>query len=101
MYEWPLASGGRVLVINDALGGPHAEDESKLMGRLLMRFTGVSGENLGIARIYKTMMLKDTAPLKRLAGELANIQDLRLITVSHGECITRDCAAALRAVAAA
>jgi hypothetical protein len=70
------------------------------MGRLLMRHTGAPGNKLGIARLYKMAMLPDAAPLRRLVGTLAAIPDLRLITVSHGEPVTRDCAAALRAIAA-
>lgn len=99
IYEWPLPAGGRMLVVNDAFGGADAEDDSQLMGRLLMRLTGAPGNRFGIARIYRLTMLKKTAPLKALARQLATIPDLRLITVSHGEPVRSGAAEALRQVA--
>lgn len=98
-FSWTLPGGGTALVINDALGGPNTADESKLMGRLVMRHTGVPGNTFGIARLYRTVMSKDVSALKRFAGELAAIPDLRLITVSHGDPVTRNAAQALLAAA--
>jgi hypothetical protein len=99
IYEWPMPAGGRMLVVNDAFGGADAEDSSQLMGRLLMRLTSAPGNRFGIARIYRLTMLKDSVPLKALAGRLATIPDLRLITVSHGEPVRSGAADALRRVA--
>ena len=88
-----------MLMVNDAFGGGEASDNSDLMGRLLIRHTGAPGNRFGIARIYRLAMLRNPAPLKALAGRLATIPDLRLITVSHGEPVREGAAEALARVA--
>lgn len=99
IYEWPLPAGGRMLVVNDAFGGGDASDNSQLMGRLLMRHTGAPGNRFGIARLYRFAMLRNPVPLKTLAGRLATIPDLKLITVSHGEPVRHAAADELLRVA--
>jgi hypothetical protein len=44
------------------------------------------------------MMVQDLKTLSTFVHDLANIPDIRLITVSHGEPVRQNCAAALRAV---
>lgn len=97
VYEFPLRTGGRMLIANDALGSRNTGDSSKFMGRLMTSLTGVPGNRLGIARIYRMAMTKDLAALRRFVAGLAEVPDLRLVTVSHGDPVTHDCAAALKA----
>ena len=44
------------------------------------------------------MMVRDLNAVSNFAHRLADIPDIRLITVSHGEPVRQNCAAALRAV---
>jgi hypothetical protein len=99
VLEWQLPSGGRMLVVNDAMGSADMADSSKLMGRLMIAPLGTKKNRLGMARIYQMSMAKDVAALKRFYARLAEIPDLRLLTVSHGEPVSGDVAAALKAAA--
>jgi hypothetical protein len=99
VYEFPLASGGKLLMSNDAFGSGHHYDERRLLGRLVMRHLGAPEGRLGIARIFRWVMAKDVAALKHFAGELAKIPNLRWLTVSHGDPVP-DPAPALKAIAA-
>ena len=94
-----LTGGGRALIVNDAFGNAHAHDASRLMGRVLVKQMGVPGGGPGVPRIVRWVNVNDLAALKRFAGTLAAIPDLRLMTVSHGDPVTSDPAAALRAIA--
>jgi len=98
VYEWPLASGGHLLMLSDLLGGTDPADLSKFRGRTLVRFIAAAPAPLGITRIYRWMMAKDVNAIRQFAHSLAAIPDIRLITVSHGEPVRENCAAALRAV---
>jgi hypothetical protein len=98
-YEFPLRSGGRMVMGCDALGSANAADTTKRMGSL-MKFTGAPGNRLGISRLYRLAMAKDLSALRQFAARLAEIPDLRLLTVSHGDPVTHDPAAALREAAA-
>lgn len=97
-YEWPLPSGGRLLMLSDLLGGTEAADTRSLQGRTMMQFLAAARAPLGVTRIYRWMMAKDLKAIIQFAHGLAEIPDIRLITVSHGEPIRENCAAALRAV---
>ncbi len=97
-YEFPLRSGGRMVMGCDALGSANSADMSKPMGGLL-KFTGAPGNKLGVSRIYRLAMAKDLSALKQFAARLAEIPDLRLLTVSHGDPVTHDPASALREAA--
>jgi hypothetical protein len=97
-YEFPLRSGGRMVMGCDALGSSNSADTSKPMGRL-MKVTGTPGNKLGLTRIYRFAMAKDVPALKQFAARLAEIPDLRLVTVSHGDPVTHDPAGALREAA--
>lgn len=100
VLEWPLPSGGRMLIVNDALGSSDMTDKSKLLGRYVLGALGTPHDRLGIARIYRLSNVKDLAAHKAFIEHLADIPDLRLLTVSHGEPVKGDVAAALRAAAA-
>jgi hypothetical protein len=98
VYEWPLPTGGRLLMMSDLLGGVDAADRSKFRGRTLVSFISAAPAPLGLTRIYRWMMAEDTTAIRQFAHSLADINDIQLITVSHGEPVREDCAAALRAV---
>lgn len=100
VYEFAIPGAGRALVVNDAFGGADAADDSRLLGRLVVSHIAVSGQRLGIPRIYRWRFITDVDAVRRFAGDLATIPDLRLITVSHGDPVTEAPAEALRAVAA-
>lgn len=100
VYEFPLADGGRALMANDVFGSADAADDTRLLGRLIVRHIAVPGHRLGIPRIYRWRFITDIARMRRFAGELAAIPGLRLITVSHGDPVITAPADALRAVAA-
>jgi len=99
VYEWPLPSGGRLLMLSDLLGGADAADRSKFRGRTLVSFIAApSPTPLGLTRIYRWTMAKVVDAIRQFAHGLADIPDIHLITVSHAEPVREGCAAALRAV---
>jgi hypothetical protein len=97
VYELPLPAGGRMLMANDTFGGAEAAEQS-LRGVLVKPMMGLNG--LGIPRIVRWRVVNDMAAVRRFAGELAKVPDLRLMTVAHGEPVLDDPVARLRAVAA-
>lgn len=99
VYEAPLPGGGRALVANDVFGSDHAADDSRLLGRLVVEHIAVPGHRLGIPRIYNFRFITDVAEVRKFAGVLATVPDLRLITVSHGDPVTEAPADALRSIA--
>jgi hypothetical protein len=99
-YEFPLRSGGRMAMGCDALGSANMSDRSRAMGRL-MALTGAPGNKLGVTRLYRLAMARDVAALRQFAARLAEIPNLKLLTVSHGDPVTHDPARALREAAAA
>ena len=62
--------------------------------------TGVK-DPLAVPRIMKLAMMKDRAAARAGLARLADIPDLRFISTAHGRPVLADCAAALRAGAAA
>jgi hypothetical protein len=59
---------------------------------------GTSGR-LGVPRTVRVMMVKDKAAVKRFLARLAEIPELRVISLAHGDAITADCGARLREAA--
>jgi hypothetical protein len=100
VYDVPIPGGGRALVANDVFGSAHAADDSRILGWLIVSHIAVPGHHLGIPRIYRWRFITDVAGIRKFAGDLATIPDLRLITVSHGDPVLTNPAAALRSVAA-
>jgi hypothetical protein len=99
VYEWPLASGGRILIANDFLGSANAHDDRQLMGRLVMKHLCAPGNRLDIARIYRFVKVADEAAIRTFVGNLADIPEVTAIIVSHGDPVTADTKGALRHVA--
>ncbi|MFO1143839.1 MAG: hypothetical protein U1E59_15980 [Amaricoccus sp.] len=100
VYDCPLPGGGRALIVNDAFGSAHAADDTRVLGRLIVSHIAVPGHHLGIPRIYRWRFITDIAAVRRFAGDLAAIPDLRLVTVSHGDPVIASPADALRSLAA-
>jgi len=100
VYEFPMPGGGRALVANDVFGSAHAADDTRLLGRLIVSHIAVPGHHLGIPRIYRWRFITDIAEVRKFAGDLATIPDLRVITVSHGDPVVTAPADALRSLAA-
>lgn len=100
VYDYPMPGGGRALMANDVFGSAHAADDTRLLGWLIVSHIAVPGHHLGIPRIYRWQFITDVGEIRKFAGDLATIPDLRLITVSHGDPVVTDPAGALRAVAA-
>lgn len=84
--------GGRALVVNDVLGhgapGPG-------FGGWVMGLLGPPGGRLGTPRIVRTLQVKDRASVGGWIAGLAKRSDVRALTMSHGDPITGDVAAAL------
>lgn len=100
VYDFPIPSIGRLLMANDVFGSAHAADDTKLLGWLIVSHIAVPGHHLGIPRTYRWRFITDIAEVRKFAGDLATIPDLRIITVSHGDPVLTAPAEALRAVAA-
>jgi hypothetical protein len=98
-YEFPLRAGGRMVMGCDALGSANSADAKRPLGGL-MKLTGSPGNKLGVSRLYRLAMARDLPALRRFAARLAEIADLRILTVSHGDPVINDPAAALREAAA-
>jgi hypothetical protein len=88
--------GGKALILCDILGGPTPGEKPKL----LMRLLGPPRGEVGIARIVRFRMIKDRAAVRASLEKMADIPDLRIITVAHGPPIMSGCADVLRRAAA-
>jgi hypothetical protein len=100
VYEVPLAGGGKALIVNDAFASNHSYDESRFMSRFLRPLFGVPNDKLGLARIYRWFIVQRPLDLKKFGRELAQIPDVRVLTVSHGSPQVGDVAASLIAAMA-
>jgi hypothetical protein len=100
VYDYPMPGGGCAIMANDVFGSAHAADDSRILGWLIVSHIAVPGHHLGIPRIYRWRFITDIAEIRKFAGALATIPDLRLITVSHGDPVLTAPAEALRRVAA-
>lgn len=99
VYEYALPSSDRVLIVNDMIFGPNATPANlagALMNMLLVGFR----DRYGIARIYRRRMVTDMPALKRFIARLSTVAGLKLVTISHGDPITANPAAELRAIGA-
>jgi hypothetical protein len=98
VYDYALPSGDRVLIIKDMIFGPNATPAG-IAGRLMSLLLVGFHDGYGIARIYRRRMVTDLPALKQFIATLANIAGLRLVTISHGDPMTANPAAKLRAIA--
>jgi hypothetical protein len=90
VYDVALEGGGRALLVNDVLGNPHPSDG------FIAGLLGAPGGKLGQPRIVRWRFGKDPAAFRRFILGLADIPDLRVVTLAHGDCLTERCAERLR-----
>lgn len=97
-YQVPLPAGGNALVVGDTLAN---NDPPPGLGGWLMGKTagGVKGR-LGTARIVRTMLLADRAAARAGLERLAEIADLRFLSIAHGRPLDSEVAAAITEAAA-
>jgi hypothetical protein len=100
VYEAPMPAGGRMLMVNDALGNVGAGSDN-FLGRALFRHIWVPRGEPRLGRLYRWTQARDAGEIQRFLARLATTRDLRLVTVSHGEPIREGAAAKLRALAPA
>jgi hypothetical protein len=96
-YDVPMPEGGRMLILNDVLGNVGAT--RGLIGWLIFRPLIEPGNGPRVADYFRRRHVRDLDTVKCFLAGLGTIRDLRLVTVSHGEPITDDPAAKLRALA--
>jgi hypothetical protein len=99
VYEVDLEGGGKALIVNDVLGCPHDHFAPTGLQGWVFGLVGVPGGGVGQARIVRFFFGKDAKAFKRFVEQLAEIEDLRVVTTSHGSPLLNP-AQALREAAA-
>ena len=92
-YQLPLEDGSQALVMTDALFNLGDKPPTGLGGTLL-RAMGSVGP-LGMSRIGRLLLLKNADQWSGYLNGLAQIENLRVLCVGHGEAITTDLAPTL------
>jgi hypothetical protein len=100
VYEFAMPAGGRMLIANDVLGNVGAGADGFVGQAIVNRLWVPDRSGPDIGRVYRWMLARDVVQIRRFLADLANVPDLRLITVSHGDPITESPAEKLRALAA-
>jgi hypothetical protein len=96
-YEIPVV-GGRALVVADLLFNI-VQRPPGLTG-LVLRYVTNSVGPAHVSRVFRWLVLRDEAAYADWVASLADIPDVRVMTVGHGEPITGDVSAQLRDAAA-
>ena len=94
----PLEDGSKALVVTDALFNLGARPPSGF-GGLLLKWMGSVGP-LGITRLGRWLLMKDRSLLRAHLEQLAEVSDLSVLCVAHGEAVRGDVASSLRQAAA-
>lgn len=97
-YELPLAGGGRALVVADLLFNLRTRPPG--FNGFVLRWITDSLGPLHISRVFRLLVLKERAPYAAWLARMAEIPDLRVLCVAHGEPVTSDVAGELRAAVA-
>jgi len=97
-YQVSLPDGGQALVLCDVL--TNAYPAPGVGGWLVSKLTNGVTAPLGVARIVRRMLLADRAAARTGIERLAELPDLRLISIAHGHPVKAGCAQALRDAAA-
>lgn len=90
--------GGRALVVTDLLFNLPTAPPG-FAGFVLNYITASIGP-LGISRVFRVLALQDRVKYAAFIESLAAIPDLKTLSVAHGDAVTGDVSAALRAAAA-
>lgn len=95
--ELPLEGGAKALVVTDALFnlGPRPP---RGFGGFMLKVMGSVGP-LGISRLGRFLLLKERARFKAYLERLAEIPELTVLSVAHGEAVIGDVATALKGAA--
>lgn len=96
-YALRLADGGAALVVADLLFNVR-DAPGGVSGFILKHVTDSVGP-LKISRVFRLLALKDRVAYADWVASLAEIPDLRALSVAHGDPVTDDVAGALRAAA--
>jgi hypothetical protein len=90
--------GGKLLILSDAVAN---HDPPAGLGGWFMSVVagGIKGRKLGIPRIVRRMILSDKAAARASLEKLAEIPDVKALTVAHGRPITDGVSAALKEAA--
>lgn len=95
--ECPLEDGSRALLMTDALFNLGSQPPSGL-GGMILKWIGSVGP-LGMTRMGRWLLLEDRARWRAYLHHLADVSDLSVLCVAHGEPIRGDVATALRQAA--
>jgi hypothetical protein len=92
--------GGKLLIMSDAVA--NNDPAPGLGGRIMATFAGgLKRRRLGVPRIVRMMLLTDKNAARASLNKLAEIPDVKVLTVAHGRALTEGCSEALREAAAA
>ena len=91
--ELPLEDGSRALVMTDALFNLGAASEG--FGGFMVKLLGSVGP-LGITKIGRRLLLQDAAAFAGYLQKLAQIENLKVLSVAHGAPVIGGVADALR-----
>lgn len=95
-YELPIG-GGRALVVADLLFNV-LQPPAGVSGWVLQHVTDSIGP-LHLSRVFRWMFLQDPGAYASWVASLATIPDVKFLCVGHGETVSGDVSAALRAAA--
>jgi hypothetical protein len=95
-YELPIASG-RALVVSDLLFNL-VRSPGGLKGFFLTYVTSSVGP-LKVSRVFRMLAMADRAAYAGWVRSLADVADLRVLCVGHGDAVTGDVSAQVRAAA--
>jgi hypothetical protein len=89
--------GGRALIMNDVIGG---DGFGGAQSGLMIRMLGTPGGKIGISRAVRWVAIADRMAVKATLDKLAQIPNLKLLTISHGAPVRERVAEGIRAAAA-
>ncbi|MFO1183849.1 MAG: hypothetical protein U1E56_03570 [Bauldia sp.] len=99
VYEVGLTGGGRMLIVNDALG--HGKLGADGLVGSLFNLAGTPGGRVDVPRLFRMAFTSDVAAVRGFFAKLGGLPGLKLLTVSHGLPVRDDVAGRLRAMAPA
>jgi hypothetical protein len=92
------AAGGKVLVMSDAVA--NRDPVPGVTGWLIAGMAGgPKGSRLSVPRMVRMMILADKKAARASLEKLAEIPDVKVLTIAHGRAVTDSVSAALREAA--